>query len=318
MKDYTYLEELNLEEVARNTQIEISCLKAIVAKDFARLKKFNLKGFSKILAREYAIDLSSFLEEYEEYLSEHEMPKTQAIELTPRMESYATKGSKIWLWLIGLAALVALASYMNAFSFLYDLKEEFSSSSNTTAVNQAKDNMKNLELEAKKESELLGNDLDLNTSKEEFLKEKDLNDSLRPLELPKASLPEVKDTNESTQVKPKEKKQELKPVKEEEKKPVVKDNGTKIISFEVKDKFWIGTIDLKTHLKKSQVISGDFNLSLNKPTLITTGHAPFKTIFDGEVVFHKGGFTKFFIYKDGEFKKLSRKEFLAKNRGRLW
>lgn len=345
MRDYKYLEELNLEEVAKNTQIEINCLKFILQKDFSKLKKFNLKGFSKILAREYGIDLSSFILEYQEYLDEFEPKEEKSIQLTPRMESYAPKPSKFWLWVIGFAAVVALASYLNVFSFLYDLKEEFTTSSNSTALTKAKENVKELEKSSKKVEPLIEASIDLNSSKEAFLKTE---------EKLKNSKEEVSDTNYTDLLKPavkdapiqkpaKEEKvlkplEEEKPLKKEEKssevKPAInttledlalKSDETKdlnakenVAKFIVAEKFWLGTIILKNYAKRSRVVDKDFEVKLDGPTLLTTGHAPFKVEINGVTTEYKGGFTKYFLYENGELKRIKRKEFISKNRGRAW
>ena len=63
------LDELDLKEVSQRTQIEIDFLDSIVKKNYKRLERFNVKGFIKILNREYEdLDLSEFIEEYNKFL----------------------------------------------------------------------------------------------------------------------------------------------------------------------------------------------------------------------------------------------------------
>lgn len=353
MRDYKYLEELNLEEVAKNTQIEISCLKWIVNKDFSRLRKFNLRGFAKILAREYGIDMASFLEEFEQYLAENEPKRYANVVVTPRMESYAPKSSKFWLWLIAIAAIIALASYLNLFSFIYDLKDDLSSNSNNASVQIAQANVKNLESKSK----LAG--IDLNSSKQAFLETKsilaDANESstLQAKQIDKEVNTQVNKEAKNTLIISKDDgaskqkaslmdldKEALQdgenPIKADDKKEADSNKADVITAdkkdstksqasmdsskakFIIKEKFWIGTIILKTHSKSSRVVDKDFTLDLSSPMLITTGHAPFSILYKGVNKSYKGGYTKYFYFDGKSLQRIKRKEFLAKNKGRLW
>ena len=55
------LEDLDFKEVAERTRIEPEFFEALLAKDFKELSKFNVKGFFKILKREYDLDMDAFL-----------------------------------------------------------------------------------------------------------------------------------------------------------------------------------------------------------------------------------------------------------------
>ena len=66
MQNYKKLQDLNLREVSTNTQIEMDFLQALIEKDFKTLIRFNVKGFIKILEREYELDFTEFNEEREQ------------------------------------------------------------------------------------------------------------------------------------------------------------------------------------------------------------------------------------------------------------
>ena len=55
------LQDLDLKEVSAKTQIEVEFLNALIQKDFKKLSRLNVKGFLKILSREYELILASCL-----------------------------------------------------------------------------------------------------------------------------------------------------------------------------------------------------------------------------------------------------------------
>lgn len=61
MLNWKKIEDLNLKEVAARTKIELDFLEALVKKDFATLNRFNVRGFVKILSREYELDFTDLM-----------------------------------------------------------------------------------------------------------------------------------------------------------------------------------------------------------------------------------------------------------------
>ncbi|MDR1008297.1 MAG: hypothetical protein LBL65_07070 [Campylobacteraceae bacterium] len=64
------LEKIGLKEVSRKTYIELSYLKLMAERDFAKLNRIKTLGFVKIIKRECGIDMSDWVEEFEIYLQE--------------------------------------------------------------------------------------------------------------------------------------------------------------------------------------------------------------------------------------------------------
>lgn len=80
-------------------------------KIFAVLSRFNVKGFVKILSREYELDFSDFNEEYEAYLNENNpTPQTKSKMITPKLDAYSQKSFNTWPFLIVLIVLVIIGS----------------------------------------------------------------------------------------------------------------------------------------------------------------------------------------------------------------
>ncbi|HED6022524.1 TPA: hypothetical protein R5V79_001050, partial [Campylobacter coli] len=93
MLNWKKIEDLNLKEVAARTKIELEFLEALVKKDFATLNRFNVRGFVKILSREYELDFTDFNEEFETYLNENNLndTTTKPKMITPKLDAYSQK-----------------------------------------------------------------------------------------------------------------------------------------------------------------------------------------------------------------------------------
>ncbi|MBF0985380.1 MAG: hypothetical protein HXK63_09615, partial [Campylobacter sp.] len=63
--DLDKLKSMDLIEIARTTRIDAQNLEYIINKDFEKLANFNVKGYIKILEREFGLDLSDWLSEFE-------------------------------------------------------------------------------------------------------------------------------------------------------------------------------------------------------------------------------------------------------------
>lgn len=60
------LKKMDLKDVSEKTHISISEIEALIRKDFSRFSHTKAVGFTKIFMRDFGIDLSSWLKEYEE------------------------------------------------------------------------------------------------------------------------------------------------------------------------------------------------------------------------------------------------------------
>lgn len=67
MDDIKLLEEIGLREISRKTYIEVAYLQMMIDKNFEKLNRANALGFANIIQREYGIDLSNWIKEFNEY-----------------------------------------------------------------------------------------------------------------------------------------------------------------------------------------------------------------------------------------------------------
>lgn len=291
MDSWKKLEDLNLLEVQKRTQIEIACLEYIIKKDFKSLSRFNVNGFIKILQREYELDFSNFLEEYHTYLEENGIEKKNHVYIAPRMNSYTKESSSVWYIVIIVVVLliVALAWGVSRFFQSSTLDE------NTTNVL----NQEQVVLEEKVDE----NETPVvNFFADDVIENNETNTTI--LELTDESNNTIEETledNASLNM-------------PEENMVLLKESIIKPSA-----ELWLGMVDLKTFRKSSLTIKNDYILSLDKDMLITTGHAAFSLNDENNNTLEfKNGVSKFLMIKDGKIKQITKAEFVKENRGKLW
>ncbi|EFU4899426.1 TPA: hypothetical protein ACSCZU_001580, partial [Campylobacter jejuni] len=304
MLNWKKIQELNLKEVAAKTQIELDFLEALVEKNFAVLSRFNVKGFVKILSREYELDFSDFNEEYEAYLNENNpTPQTKSKMITPKLDAYSQKSSNAWPFLIVLIVLVIIGSGIYYFDTLKTFFKDEQNNTSATVIDiigQAQENLKSLggnnvvvidnnkaQETNQTESVLPSQNISLQENDKNISIENNISENNTTL------LDEEKNTQ----------------IQEDTNTP--KTDSLKEAHFKTSTKIWIGLIDLKSLKKTSFVKEKDFNISLDKDQLILTGAAAL-TMFDQENKEQKfpAGISKRFLIKDGKITSISAAEFV--------
>lgn len=312
MLNWKKIQELNLKEVVTKTQIELDFLEALVEKNFAVLSRFNVKGFVKILSREYELDFSDFNEEYEAYLNENNpTPQTKSKMITPKLDAYSQKSSNTWPFLIVLIVLVIIGSGIYYFDTLKTFFKDEQNNTSATVIDiigQAQENLKSLggnnvvvidnnkaQETNQTESVLPSQNISLQENDKNISIENNISENNTTL------LDEEKNTQ----------------IQEDTNAP--KTDSLKEAHFKTSSKIWIGLIDLKNLKKTSFVKEKDFNISLDKDQLILTGAAAL-TMFNQENKEQKfpAGISKRFLIKDGKITSISPAEFAKLNKGKEW
>lgn len=312
MLNWKKIQELNLKEVAAKTQIELDFLEALVEKNFTVLSRFNVKGFVKILSREYEFDFSDFNEEYEAYLNENNpTPQTKSKMITPKLDAYSPKTSSNWPFLVTFIILVIIGSGIYYFDTLKTFFKDEQNNTSATVIDiigQAQENLKSL---GENNVVVIDNNKAQETNQTESvlpsqnvsLQENDKNISIENniSENNTTLLDEEKNTQ----------------IQEDTNTP--KTDSLKEAHFKTSTKIWIGLIDLKSLKKTSFVKEKDFNISLDKDQLVLTGAAAL-TMFDQENKEQKfpAGNSKRFLIKDGKIISISAAEFIKLNKGKEW
>ncbi|AJC91425.1 hypothetical protein [Campylobacter subantarcticus] len=291
MDSWKKLEDLNLLEVQKKTQIEIACLEYIIKKDFKSLSRFNVNGFIKILQREYELDFSNFLEEYHVYLEENGIEKKNHVHILPRMNSYTKESSSVWYIVIIVVVLliVALAWGVSRF-FQSSVLDE-----NTTGV----------------------------LNQEQVVLEEKVDENETPvLDFFASDVIENNETNATILESIDGGNNTIEETLEDNASLNMPEENTILLNESIikpSAELWLGIVDLKTFRKSSLTIKNDYVLPLDKDMLITTGHAAFSLNDENNNTLElKNGMSKFLMIKDGKIKQITKTEFKKENRGKIW
>lgn len=315
MLNWKKIEDLNLKEVAARTKIELEFLEALVKKDFATLNRFNVRGFVKILSREYELDFTDFNEEFETYLNENNLndTTTKPKMITPKLDAYSQKSTSFVSFII-IVIIIALIGfgiyYFDYIKSFFQKDQNNSSAAVVDIIGKAQSNLKALENNVvvidnqAEENETEANltqiqNTELNNTKEEI---KQISTTPNNTNANEENL----STNDSLATTNQEAAEVSKALNKE-------------AHFKASGKIWIGLIDLSNYRKTSLVKENDFNLSLEVNRLVLTGAAAL-SVFDenGKEQKFPAGNSKRFLIKDGKITSISAAEFMKLNKGKEW
>lgn len=293
MDNINILEELGLQEVSRRTHIEVKFLQYMINKDFDKLNRINTLGFAKILKREYEIDLSSWLEEFEAYWKENRQ-EGAADNSTANLiaqENSNKKRSKIWILLLLILLLIAGAIwYLNQSKYFSEPQTQEVQLSQI----QPKEPQKN-ELEEPIENVDDVKIIDINSSE----------DANQVANIDKSeNNTTTLDTNESNQT-----------------ETIVKEEAKTVNEayIQPKKRIWVGIVDLESRKKSQYTTSKPITINLNKPQIIITGHASFDLIYeDGKEEPLTDRRTMYYYVDGGTITNINKKEFISYNGGKSW
>ncbi|EAH8567003.1 hypothetical protein KJV19_001559 [Campylobacter coli] len=315
MLNWKKIEDLNLKEVAARTKIELEFLEALVKKDFATLNRFNVRGFVKILSREYELDFTDFNEEFETYLNENNLndTTTKPKMITPKLDAYSQKSTSFVSFII-IVIIIALIGfgiyYFDYIKSFFQKDQNNSSAAVVDIIGKAQSNLKALENNVvvidnqAEENETEANltqiqNTELNNTKEEI---KQISTTPNNTNANEENL----STNDSLATTNQEVAEVSKALNKE-------------AHFKASGKIWIGLIDLSNYRKTGLVKENDFNLSLEVNRLVLTGAAAL-SVFDenGKEQKFPTGNSKRFLIKDGKITSISAAEFMKLNKGKEW
>ena len=309
--DLDKLKSMDLIEIARTTRIDAQNLEYIINKDFEKLANFNVKGYIKILEREFGLDLSDWLSEFETAKVSFAPVKKANVEQVYGQRVSPNKSGSGWLlWLLAMVLIIGAIFYFGLYKsfgeFLGSLlwEQNKTTYSDAPIVNNTQKKLENIGIDvvshnATDEKFALKSDANAAAAADENLSS--LNALDRSIRIERASIKtEENSTDENaTQSKP---------------------APSKDIVLSPRGKMWIGIIDLKSGKKREMVINAPYVVASqgDEELLISTGHGMFELgKADGNVTFSERNTQKFHV-KDGNITKISADEFLRLNKGKKW
>lgn len=309
--DLDKLKSMDLIEIARTTRIDAQNLEYIINKDFEKLANFNVKGYIKILEREFGLDLSDWLSEFE-VAKEGFAPvkKAKVEQVYTRKMSPERSGGGWLLWLLITVLLIAAVFYFGLYKSFNDFLGSLLGEQNKTTysdapiVNNTQKKLENIGIDvvssnATEDKFAIKQDLNTTPAMDENLSS--LNALDRSIRIERASIKtEENSTDENaTQSEP---------------------APSKDLVLSPRGKMWIGIIDLKSGKKREAVINSPYIVASqgDEELLIATGHGMFEVgKTDGNVSFNEKNTQKLRV-KDGNVTKISNDEFLRLNKGKKW
>lgn len=309
--DLDKLKSMDLIEIARTTRIDAQNLEYIINKDFEKLANFNVKGYIKILEREFGLDLSDWISEFE-VAKEGFAPvkKAKVEQVYTRKMSPERSGGGWLLWLLITVLLIAAVFYFGLYKSFNDFLGSLLGEQNKTTysdapiVNNTQKKLENIGIDvvsrnATEDKFAIKQDLNTTPAMDENLSS--LNALDRSIRIERASIKtEENSTDENaTQSEP---------------------APSKDLVLSPRGKMWIGIIDLKSGKKREAVINSPYIVASqgDEELLIATGHGMFEVgKADGNVSFNEKNTQKLRV-KDGNVTKISNDEFLRLNKGKKW
>ncbi|QCD43925.1 helix-turn-helix domain-containing protein [Campylobacter mucosalis] len=325
MNDLNILKEVGLKEVARKTHIEPEFLHYIINKDFDKLLRLNVKGYIKIIEREYGIDFESWFLEFNEYKKQNFVDDGKKPKVNPKIPAYTANGEPAkkvsggvlgWvLWLFIMAMFFGLAYYFDAHKYIEQLPKIFddenasASYSTTSVVQEVKKNM---------------NVVEQNTTS--VIIKKDENTSIQISITPKSLEQNSSDTNSTLPLL-------------NTPEPLAKDknltseaNSTQThqadlgkfllkapsVTFAPRASVWAGFIDLNSGKKSSKTSSESYDIDTTGRWLVVFGNGNIELRSKTQTLKFDPNRAVRFLVQNGEVRSLSYDEFVGLNKGKSW
>ena len=310
MSELENLKEIGIKEISRKTHIEPTFLQYIFDKNFEKLSRLNMRGYAKILQREYGVDLSELLAEYDAFMQENTPDDSHKTKVSPKIASYTPGditnqrqggGSGFFFWVIILAIIGGGAYYFDAYkyvqNFIATLNEDNTSVSysQSSIVNEVKKNI-----------------IDTNVMITQNTPKIEANASSVKISAPA-------EQNASTNVSNLE--QNTPKVEAAQPAPKIEENLTKPLNEAIimpKQKVWIGIINLENGQKVSSDTSKDVSINLDQRQLVVCGNGNIEVKIGDKVTKYNPSRPARFLVENGEMKFVSYDEFVELNKGKSW
>ena len=311
MNELENLKEIGIKEISRKTHIEPTFLQYIFDKNFEKLSRLNMRGYAKILQREYGVDLGELLAEYDAFMQENTPDDSHKTKVSPKIASYTPDditnqrqggGSGFFFWIIILAIIAGGAYYFDAYkyiqNFIATLNEDNTSVSysQSSIVNEVKKNI-----------------IDTNVTISQNTPKIDANASSVKISAPAEQNVTVSPASVDQNA--------LKPSMAAQPAPKVEQNVTKPLNEAVitpKQRVWIGIINLENGQKTSSDTSKSVNINLDQRQLVVCGNGNIELKIGDKVTKYNPSRPARFLVENGDMKFLTYDEFVEMNKGKSW
>lgn len=300
------LKSIGAEEISRRTHISLSKVYDILEKRFEKFDRVKVAGFTKIIEREFKVDLSEWLEEFYKYSQENALDtEDEELELRTNFIEKKDRGSGLWKLLIVLIAIVVIGGFLAYTQDLIPFAKSYSvqgvAQSKTHFDEDAKDEIspeKKVEQDVQESlSQPNSEAIDHSLATTDVVLSDDTTQAL--IEEPRV-VEDINGTSSDTQ------------------EPALAEKRSLEFKIVPRSKVWIGTIDLKTKQRDSLITEEDYSLDVDSKILLITGHGDLAIVVDGNrTEYSELNPLRFVIDSDGA-RAISYEEFKALNGGSGW
>lgn len=279
------LKRIGLKEISTKTYIDLNYLKLMVAKDFSNLQRIKTLGFVKIIQREYNIDMSDWVSEFDDYLKSvipdsEERDKTNEI-----LEEHAQTDRRKKIY-VAVSVLLFIALIAFAYAFFHgrnNYAQDVFDNQNITYADSFSD------------IDFIEPATENITTETDVAQESD------------ATKTDTVDTNSSGVANVTTEISAL--------PPAIQGDVYIIPNIEL----WVGIIDIQTSEKKTHLIKKGLNINTSKEQLVITGHGDFTLKSDNGSSQSFNTKKRVFMHiKDGAVNLIDESEFISLNNGVVW
>ncbi len=298
MDNIKILEEIGLKKVYEDTHIEQKYLKHMVDCNFDKLDYINTRGFIKILEREYKLDLSEWIEVFEEYWEQNRKAGED-----DGLFVFIDDKKRDKKPIIFIVVVLIVVSFGLFFSYFQERVEFVSYVDN----NEAKYEQATVVQKTKEILFEANNSFEKESIEESLLKDENITLQEDVIVYKETDIEEISI---------KEQKFEEKEIEEFVKKadPILPQEV--IITPNLK--LWVGVIYLDTKKRRSFLGEGNFSIDISKEQIITTGHGDFDLNIAGEKKEFNIQTPMRFLVKDSNLTQISLDRFKELNEGIAW
>lgn len=317
MDDINILEELGLQEVSRKTHIETKFLEYMVTKQFSKLNRINTLGFVKILKREYNLDLSSWVEEFESFKSEHDQDVNSSNHSPVFAQEDKEKPSKRWIvWLILLALIGAAFWKFDGMGYVNTLKEKYIDNNITKVDETPTKSIKAEDTTQDITSNIQANEDTQDTQEVESVEQEESNNDNQNVFVAE----NVKNDEEILEENISKNDENISEnsVQNVDEQEADKEEFESAL-LKPKRRIWVGIVDLQKRKKSQFATKNSIDINLTKPQIIVTGHGDFILRDEnGEEKSYSSKNKKYYYVDGGTITQIDKKEFISYNGGKSW
>ncbi|MCI5968224.1 hypothetical protein [Helicobacter sp.] len=312
MEDFEKLQNIGAKEISKNTHIALNKVQYILERNYKELRdSATTHGLLQILEREYRINLKEWEEEYRAFWESYDSSNDEVgpmVNFKVTHETIATNDSKRG---VILGVLLVLLLGVGFFAFMNFYGSSVVSDENTEAQNEV-----SLEkLESKMEMDKDSTEENNATSDLEATNPLDASAAvpMKPQESKDAQQAESKNTDAKV----------LMDVQNSEvglQGALVQESAErKKVSIVPARNVWVGIVYLDSKKKTSFIAEDIFEVNLERPQTIVTGHGMLEIDAKGEKsAFNSANRMFFIVDEEGNFLQATQRQYETETRGLGW